>query len=183
MEKYKFIPETNEKYKISNKGNVLYANQNKLINPQQRKNDRRIKQFVRLLINNKQTEKCIDKLVCEAFIRKLNVDEIVNHKNGNPLDNKLENLEIKKANDAKNIKEPPKLNDNEEWKYIKGYENRYMASNFARIYSQLTNDLLAPYGHNSEYFSVRLINSKGKGNVYLIHILIAKTFLGNPKKK
>ncbi len=113
MDEYKFIPETNEKYKISNKGNVLMVDKNKPIKQQQRTNDRRIKPFVRLFIENKWTEKYIDKLICETFIRKLNVDEIVNHKNGNLLDNRLENLEIKKANDAKIIKEPPKINDNE----------------------------------------------------------------------
>lgn len=134
--------------------------------------------FVRLFIENKWTEKYIDKLICESFIRKLNGDEIVNHKNGNLLDNKLENLEIKKANDAKNIIEPPKFNDNEEWKYIKGYENRYMASNLSHIYSQLTNDLLIPYNHNCGYHAVGLTNDKGKRQVHLIHILIAKTFLG-----
>ena len=128
MEEYKFLLESNEKYKISNKGNILNVKKNKLVKQQQR-NGTRTKLFVRLFIENKWTEKYIDKLVCESFIRKLNGDDIVNHKNGNLLDNKLENLEIKKANDAKNIIEPPKFNNNEEWKYIKGYENRYIASN------------------------------------------------------
>ena len=182
MEEYKYIQESNNKYKISNKGNVLFANKNQLVNSQKR-NGSRIKLFVRLFIDNKWTERYIDKLVCETFIRKLNVDEIVNHKNGDLLDNNLGNLEIKKANDAKNIKQPPKLNDNEEWKYIKGYNNRYMASNLSRIYSQLTNNLLTPSNHNSGYYSVKLTNDKGKSTIYLVHTLIAKTFLGDIKKK
>ena len=72
--------------------------------------------------------------MCESFIRKLNINEIVNHKNGNLQDNRFENLEIKKANDAKAIKDPPKL-ENEEWCYIENYENRYMVSSLGRIYS------------------------------------------------
>ena len=181
MEEYKLILESNEKYKISNKGNVLDVKKNKLVKQQQR-NGTRIKWFVRLFIENKYIEKYVDKLVCESFIRKLDRDDIVNHKNGNILDNNLENLEIKKANDAKNIVESPKFNDNEEWKYIKEYENRYMVSNLGHIYSQLTNDLLIPYNHNCGYYAVGLANNKGKRKTHLMHILIAKTFLGDIKK-
>jgi hypothetical protein len=38
--------------------------------------------------------KCVHVLVGEAFIRKREKNEVVNHKNGNKLDNRLENLEV-----------------------------------------------------------------------------------------
>ena len=38
--------------------------------------------FVRISINGKVTEKCIDKLLYETFVRKLDTNEILIHKNG-----------------------------------------------------------------------------------------------------
>ena len=70
MEEYKYIPDSNEKYKISTNGNVLAVKKNKPIR-QQKRNDRRTKLFVRLFIEDKWTEKYINKLVCEIFIKKV----------------------------------------------------------------------------------------------------------------
>lgn len=76
---------------------------------------------------------------------------------------------------------------NEIWKDIKGYENKYQISNYGRVKS-----LLNICWHNEKkrekiltikttglYPHIRLMN-KGIGKNYLIHRLVAETFIPNP---
>lgn len=78
----------NNDYEISNYGRV-------------RKKNRYIKIYkknnicvVRLTINSKRKQYSIARLVIEKFVRKLKENEVVCHKNGIILDNRLTNLEI-----------------------------------------------------------------------------------------
>ena len=116
---HKYIPDSNERYKISIYGNIFDLNTNRTIKQGNKKN----KLCVYIWLNNKLVKRSVDILVCEIFVRPLDKNEVVIHKDENLKNNNLDNLVIKKANEPKYIKDPPKL-ENEEWKDIKNYENR-----------------------------------------------------------
>lgn len=63
---------------------------------------------------------------------------------------------------------------------INGYSN-YIIYNDGRIYSKIRKKYLKPILINGGYYSVSLSN-KGKGDYKLIHRLVAKHFISNPKK-
>lgn len=78
------------------------------------------------------------------------------------------------------------------WKDIPGYEGSYQASNLGRIKSlarfiktwntdrkSVQERILSPCGSKDLYKVATL----GKGNVFLIHRLVALTFIPNPHKK
>ena len=72
------------------------------------------------------------------------------------------------------------------WKDIKGFENRYQASNLGRIktlifknnkYEIKREKILKQYLGNNGYLRIGLTNNNGKRNTYYVHRLIAETFL------
>lgn len=83
----------NTKYEISNYGNIrrIYQNVAKDLKTY-RKGSICITKIT--LKNGKRKEINIGKLVAETFIRKLKANEVIYHKNGYILDNRIENLEI-----------------------------------------------------------------------------------------
>ena len=170
---HKYIPDSNERYKISIYGNIFDLNTNRTIKQGNKKN----KLCVYIWLNNKLVKRSVDILVCEIFVRPLDKNEVVIHKDENLKNNNLDNLVIKKANEPKYIKDPPKL-ENEEWKDIKNYENRYMVSTKGKIYSQFDNRIMTLYCGEIGYYVVNLINDKGKRDLYLVHILVAEQFIG-----
>lgn len=90
-EKWKIIVGTNEKYKISNLGNAIGANGNKL-KPTLMKVG-----YLSIAIslgNRKVVRHYIHKLVAESFIGPIKDGFVVNHKDHNKLNNHAENLEI-----------------------------------------------------------------------------------------
>lgn len=64
----------------------------------------------------------------------------------------------------------------ETWKPIKNFE-RYLISNFGRVWSLKSNKFIKPYINN--YYQIR-IEEKGKKYTLKIHRLVAEAFIPNP---
>ena len=59
---------------------------------------------VQLYINGKGTGRSVGKIVAEAFLEKPNGDFLVNHKDGNKMNNRIDNLEwITNEENSKNV--------------------------------------------------------------------------------
>lgn len=67
----------------------------------------------------------------------------------------------------------------EEWKPIEGYEGRYEVSNYGRVKSLKTNDLISQRIDKNGYYQLKL-HKDGKARNYLVHRLVAKAFIPNP---
>jgi hypothetical protein len=83
----------------------------------------------------------------------------------------------------------------EVWEDIKGYEGLYRISSFGRIYS-CDKEVGCKGGHktikkgrvlsptkNNTYFTLTLVNGKGKRKQMSIHRIVATTFIPNPQNK
>ena len=90
---YKYIPDSNERYKMSIYGNILDRNTTKIIKQANKHN----KLYVNIWLNNQLVFLLIDKLICEIFMRKLDKNEIVIHKDKNLKNNNLDNLSTKSS--------------------------------------------------------------------------------------
>lgn len=67
------------------------------------------------------------------------------------------------------------------WKTIKGFEN-YKVSNTGKVYSLDKNKVMKPYKINSGYHIVYLSGGEER-SVYLVHRLVALTFIESPLNK
>lgn len=72
------------------------------------------------------------------------------------------------------------------WKYIKGYENLYQISNLGRVKSMGNGNssnskerILKPTTNNKGYLYIGLCKD-GKVKYYLVHRLVANSFIDNP---
>lgn len=70
----------------------------------------------------------------------------------------------------------------EEWRTIKGYEDRYEVSNFGRVRSLYNNSILKPFKNAGGYLLVYLCKNNIKSNKR-IHRLVAQAFIPNPENK
>ena len=77
-------------YQISNLGNIRNKNTNRIL--KQSTNAKGYK-IITLHINKKRVTYRVHRLVAEAFIPNPNNYPVINHKNGNKMDNRVENLE------------------------------------------------------------------------------------------
>lgn len=79
-----------KKYEITKNGEII----NKKTNKEKYSwvNNRGYK-YVCIQINNKRKNIGIHRLVAEVYLEKVNGKNMINHKNGNKLDNRVENLE------------------------------------------------------------------------------------------
>ena len=64
----------------------------------------------------------------------------------------------------------------EEWKPIRGYEDRYEVSSLGRVRNLQTGKLLTPKQHNRGYHAVILCRNK-KQKYFLVHRLVAIAFV------
>lgn len=75
-----------------------------------------------------------------------------------------------------------KLYKDEILKEIKGYEGKYLISNYGRVYSLISHHWLTPtrnkHGNNIRYY-VNL--GRGTNNRFYVHQLVAKHFIDNPE--
>lgn len=130
------------------------------------------------------------RLVAEHFIDNPNNLPVVNHKDGDKLNNNVSNLEwssysdnIKHAYDT-NLIAPKKENEyykedllNEKWKQYLDYDN-YLISSCGRVRNIKTNRILKP-SLTSGYLKVRLCK-KGTSEDLLIHKLVYAIFNNEP---
>lgn len=66
------------------------------------------------------------------------------------------------------------------WKDIEGYEGLYKISNKGRIFSLYKHKMMRWKTNNRKYRSIALFKNE-KVNYYLVHRLVAKHFVPNPK--
>jgi hypothetical protein len=69
--------------------------------------------------------------------------------------------------------------ENEIWKDIKGYEEKYKISSFGRVYSLTRNKFLKPYKDSKGYYVIGLCKN-GNREIRLISRLVALNFIDNP---
>lgn len=71
----------------------------------------------------------------------------------------------------------------EEWRTIPGYGDRYRVSNMGRVYSQKSQKMLKQTAAKNGYLRVCLYDRYHRGQLYLVHRLVAAHFVRNPDYK
>ena len=146
--------------------------------------------YYRLSKNNDKKMFYAHKLVAEHFIPNLDNLPVVNHKDGNKLNNNVNNLEwvnysenskhayqnglISKSREVEYYKEDL---ENEEWKKFEDYNN-YLISNKGRVRNINSNRILKP-SIVSGYYKIRL-SKNGQVKDLLLHKLVYSIFNGEP---
>ena len=168
-----------ENYEIDENGNVYNVCSKKFLKGSIGENGYR---YYRLSKNNHKKMFYTHRLVAEYFL--LNPDNlpVVNHKDGNKLNNNVNNLEwVSYSDNTKHWhknKEKIQINreyyiedlPNEEWKQYKNY----LVSSCGRVRHKKNNNLLKP-SLACGYYKVRLSNN-GLAEDYLIHKLVWELF-------
>ena len=172
-----------ENYELYDNGDVFNTNTGKQLKGSIRLNG--YKEY-RLSKNNQKFGFYAHRLVAEHFISNPENFPIVNHKDGNKLNNDISNLEWVSYTDnalhaysngliGKHKKAKYYTNDlpDEYWINIPGFSN-YLLSNYARVQNQKTKLLLKP-SNICGYQKIRL-SEQGKVKDFILHILMYKTF-------
>lgn len=175
-----------ENYMIDENGNILNLNTNKYLKGSIGENGYK---YYRLSKNNKKRMFYAHRLVAETFIDNPNNLPVVNHIDGNKLNNNIENLEwVSYSDNTKhwhntNIANRRKTEyystdlPNEIWKE---FQNYYISS-YGRIRHKEKNNLLKP-SITCGYYKIRLSNN-GLVSDYMIHQLVYKVFYGDYDNK
>lgn len=71
---------------------------------------------------------------------------------------------------------------NETWKPIVEYGDKYFVSSSGRVFSVKSNKILKPHKTSKGYFRVTLLMD-GKRKNHRIHRLVANAFISNPRQK
>ena len=140
--------------------------------------------FYQFHINRRHYTFLTERLVAETFVPNPQGLPCVCHKDRDLFNNKADNLYWGRAID-KIISLP-----NEEWRDLNGYEGLYMVSNKGRIatleriarHRLMSSNILKPCINPNGYYLVAL-SKKGVSKSYLLHRLIAQTFIDNPENK
>ena len=165
-------------YYIYDNGDVLNISTNKILKGSIGENGYK---YYRLSKDNNKTMFYAHRLVAEHFLENPNFLPIVNHKDGNKLNNQLSNLEwvscsenTKHAHDNNLIKQVSKREyykedlENEQWKKI--YDYNYSISTYGRVRNDNTLLLLKP-SLVCGYYKVRL-SKNGVVKDMMIHKLV-----------
>lgn len=143
--------------------------------------------YYRLSKNGEKKMFYAHRLVAEAFIPNPNNYSIVNHKDGNKLNNNIDNLEwvtysdntqhwhndiAKNTNNRKRQIYEADL-ENETWKEIPEYKN-YLVSNYGRVRNLKTNCILRP-SLTCGYYKIRCCQD-GFSKDFMIHKLVYSVF-------
>ena len=169
-------------YYIYDNGDVLNISTNKILKGSIGENGYK---YYRLSKDNNKTMFYAHRLVAEHFLENPNLLPIVNHKDGNKLNNQLSNLEwvsysenVKHAHDNNLIKQVSKREyykedlENEQWKKI--YDYNYSISTYGRVRNDNTLLLLKP-SLACGYYKVRL-SKDGIVKDMIIHNLVYCVF-------
>ncbi len=165
-------------YYIYDNGDVLNIKTEKILKGSIGENGYK---YYRLSENGNKKMYYAHRLVAEAFLENLNNLPVVNHKDGNKLNNNVNNLEwvtytenIAHAHSNELIQKRKKFNyykedlENEQWKKIFNYH--YSISSYGRIRNDETLLLLSP-SLTSGYQKVRL-SSNGVVKDFQVHYLV-----------
>lgn len=166
-------------YYIYDNGDVLNSDTKKILKGSIGENGYK---YYRLSKDNNKTMFYAHRLVAEHFLDNPNNLPLVNHKDGNKLNNNIDNLEW--ASYSENIQHAHRINlikerkqseyykedlNNEEWQKIPNYDN-YSISSYGRVRNDNTLLLLKP-SLTCGYNKVRLSNN-GKVKDVMIHKLV-----------
>ena len=144
--------------------------------------------IVRLMINGKSKGFSVHRLVAQAFLKNPNNLPIVNHKDGNKLNNKVNNLEwVTQSENRKHAIEEIKVNlahgkrkkidikeDNIFWKKYKN--SNYLISKDGQVYNTKTHILLKQTPNQSGYIRY-ILRIDNKNYNKLAHVLVLETWL------
>lgn len=175
-----------ENYMIDENGNILNLNTNKYLKGSIGENGYK---YYRLSKNNQKKMFYAHRLVAETFINNPNNLPIVNHIDGNKLNNNIENLEwVSYSDNTKHWHNNNSINrkpteyyssdlPNEIWKE---FQNYYISS-YGRIRRKERNNLLKP-SITCGYYKIRL-SYNGLVSDYMVHSLVYKVFHGDYDNK
>jgi len=149
-------------YKVYENGNI-YKN-NILI---------KIHNYSNSCIRNKRINKA--KFIYEIFVDKLKDDEKVVHIDFDKTNFHYKNLKVIKKTEYYYNKEL--LDKNKKWKYIKGYNKKYLISDHGDVFSCIYNCMIKASKTKLEYYQMKLQKNKKQINKY-IHVLVYETFIG-----
>lgn len=179
-----------ENYNIYDNGDVENIINHKILKGSLSENGYK---YYRLSKDGKKKMFYAHRLVAEAFIENENNLPVVNHKDGDKLNNNVNNLEW--VSYSENVKHAHQMNliakqDSpeyykedllgEEWKIFEDYTN-YLISNKGRIRNITTNRLLK-FSLANGYYKVRL-SKNGKVNDFIVHKLVYCLFNNEPYLK
>lgn len=177
-----------DSYLIYENGDVKNLNTNKMLKGSISENGYK---YYRLSHNNEKKMFYAHRLVAEHFLENPNNLPVVNHKDGNKLNNEVSNLEwvsysenaqhAHAAGLVKQSNQTPTLYtedlEGEEWKQYLDFSN-YLVSNKGRVRNVITNRLLKP-SLTSGYLKVRLCKD-GKTKDLLIHKMVYALWNNEP---
>ena len=178
-------------YYIYDNGDVLNINTNKILSGSVGENGYK---YFRLSQGGKKKMFYCHRLVAEAFIPNSKNLPVVNHKDGNKLNNNVENLEwvtynentehfhkeIKKNNLNRKTEYYKEDLPNEQWIEAKNNSN-YLVSNMGRIRHRIKNNLLRPVD-TCGYYKIRL-SKDGIITDWLVHKLVFYSFYSDIEEK
>lgn len=170
---WKYLNEE-ELYKIYEDGNVYSIKKETNIIPHYIKSYDKL--GICLYINNKQNNKSLHTLIYKTFKGDIPKGFNVNHIDNDINNNNINNLELI----GKNVSKHKVLFDENEYKYIIGYEDRYIINKNGEIKSLIHDKFLednaSEKSNNGTYKSIKLVDKNGKRTYHSIHILVYYTF-------
>ena len=174
----KWLTYTNfPKYLFSSNGDIKNTNTGKLVIGSSTNG------YHRVNLKNKDNIKytlMTHRIIAEIFIDNPLNFNFIKHIDNNKLNNNCANLQwIQQYCRTENKK--IEVIEGEIWKDINEFPN-YQVSNKGRVKNIITNTLIRTTTHN-EYVRISLISQKGVRTHFLIHRLIAQSFLENPENK
>lgn len=131
--------------------------------------------------NGIKKEYRLHRLIAELFIPNPNNYEFIKHKDGNKLNNNINNLEWVKMLICTDNQKIDKI-EGEIWKDIKNFD-LYQVSNKGRVKNKITDTLIKhqnPQGYNIITLN---ISKQKKTKGFLVHRLVAEAFILNPENK
>lgn len=141
--------------------------------------------YINFRWNHKQKNKSVHRLVAEAFLPNPNNLPYVHHKDGNRLNNKLDNLEWISA-EANNLSENRKAVDSyvrnntksidgEEWRYFR--DTIYQVSNKGRVKNTKTGRISNAKPSDCGYKRATITFPNGMSKKFLVHRLVYECFV------
>lgn len=134
---------------------------------------------VTLSKESKQSKRHLPYLVAQNFLPKPDDNYVLDTKDGNFYNCKVDNLYWRRKKQARKLYDTTSL-EGETWKAVQGYEGLYEISSLGRIKSTYSRRILKPTAYGN-YLGVALAKD-GISKNYYIHRLVATAFLPNPLK-